>query len=239
MRRGQVLRHPGAMRPVAALGRRRRLCLSAGAAVQRRLPGGARRRRSRARSTIPRARTRSTTPPSTCRRNPLTPLPKGVPTGADACSCTALYSAARRLHHDGGRRELHADERPGRSERPPRAPDRQVAPEAHITVTRVRTTRRPTSRSLSRARCRRRHRRQHPRHRGVDRDRRHARVPDAPNRAPTAEYVAGSRHDGSRPRLLRRRATAMAAAAGSDTPRVRHAGRAGELHEPVDDAGPD
>jgi hypothetical protein len=93
VRREPILRHSRPMRADAVIGRRWRFCVSARAAqcnVQ--CPGSAT-------TTItgkvydPAGKSPLYHVAVYVPANPLTPLPAGVPTGADACSCPALYKS--------------------------------------------------------------------------------------------------------------------------------------------------
>ena len=153
---------------------------------------------------------------------PLQPLPKGVPTGADACSCGALFESGalttRRPRVDG---TFTLHERPGRRQRPARPPGRQVAPAGQRSTSTACADNAQPDKSLTLPGT-------------IAAGDTNDNMPDIAVSTgsadtleclmlriglPASEYVAGAGHDGPRPRLLgrrhgRRRLAEVAAASG-------------------------
>ena len=150
----------------------------------------------------------------------------------------ALQERRGRGDDDRRRRHVQAAQRAGGREHPARHPGRQVAARVHG------GHEQDAVRGCAAARQvdvpaghddRGRTERQHARHRRLDGQRRHARVPDAPHR-PAGQRVHGGRgRDGARPRVLRRqvRQRGDRRLAGE----ARDGERAREQHDPLGHLG--
>ena len=172
----------------------------------------------------------------------LEALPKGVPTGADACNCGALFKSGAVVSTttgvDGTFKLTNA---PVGTNIPLVL---QVGKwRRALTVNTDAVRRRPQAdKSLVAAGNPRRRRaeRQHARHRRVDRQRRHARVPHEAHRHPRQRVRRGRRHQRPHPRVLGRRperGQGRWRRRRGHTGEARHGRRARERHDAVELAG--
>ena len=168
---------------------------------------------------------------------PLVALPKGVPTAPDACSCGALYQSGAVVNTttavDG---TFTLSNVPVGSNVPLVLQIGKWRRYLKINVKACDDNAQPDKSSLPAGHGGgRRHQRQHPGHRGLDRPRRHPRVPHAPHRAREVGVRRGDGHERSRAHLLGRRSRDDAEQDESHrTPGVQQdGGSSGQLDRPL------